>query len=86
MERQWFRAKSYGWGWTPSTWQGWVITFIYAAIVAAFALVFLRPNFGMAGWIEFGAAIVVASALLIGICYLTGEKPRWQWGDKSGQR
>ena len=21
----WFRAKSYGWGWTPITWQGWAV-------------------------------------------------------------
>ena len=31
----WFRRKKYGWGWTPSTWQGWtVVGFILLVGVA----------------------------------------------------
>jgi hypothetical protein len=26
----WFKAKNYGWGWYPITWQGWLITGLYA--------------------------------------------------------
>ena len=34
----WFKAKRYGWGWYPSTWQGavcifiWVILFVFGII------------------------------------------------------
>jgi predicted GH43/DUF377 family glycosyl hydrolase len=21
----WFRAKEYGWGWYPATWEGWLV-------------------------------------------------------------
>ncbi len=29
--KYWFKAKNYGWGWYPATWQGWLILagFIY---------------------------------------------------------
>jgi hypothetical protein len=26
-EKLWFRAKRYGWGWTPTSWQGWLVMF-----------------------------------------------------------
>ena len=25
----WFKAKMFGWGWYPITWQGWLITILY---------------------------------------------------------
>jgi hypothetical protein len=25
-ERHWFRPKSFGYGWTPITWEGWALT------------------------------------------------------------
>lgn len=24
----WFKAKNYGWGWYPVTWEGWTVTII----------------------------------------------------------
>lgn len=34
----WFKRKLYGWGWTPATWQGWIITCIYIGLVILLAL------------------------------------------------
>ena len=32
--KYWFPAKRYGWGWgTPTTWQGWAVFLVYAALV-----------------------------------------------------
>ncbi len=25
-DRPWFKRKTYGWGWTPVSWQGWLVT------------------------------------------------------------
>lgn len=33
MAKPWFRPKQYGWGFTPQTWQGWVITVVVVAAV-----------------------------------------------------
>ena len=35
---RWFRRKRWGYGWTPCTWQGWVVMAVFTAGVAAAAL------------------------------------------------
>ncbi|QDU93165.1 hypothetical protein [Lignipirellula cremea] len=32
---EWFRPKTFGWGLTPITRQGWIYTFAWAAVLAA---------------------------------------------------
>lgn len=83
----WFRAKWYGWGWYPSSWQGWLVTLVFALLLA----------FSVAGfdtWVAsgpepseeaVGAALFLLWVLLLvislmRICLATGEKPGWQWG------
>ena len=38
-ERPWFRARESGMGWTPVTWQGWLVTLASAAVAVAVNLV-----------------------------------------------
>jgi hypothetical protein len=71
---RWFAMKRYGWGWTPCTWQGWLILCVSLAIF----VVWILP-LDATSW-QFWTAVVVWSVALIGICALTGEKPRWRWG------
>ena len=33
--RDWFRRKHVGYGFTPQTWQGWLITFLPIIIIIA---------------------------------------------------
>lgn len=66
----WFKRKLYGWGWTPAKWQGWLIIALYILIII-FSV--YREDF---------ITIIIATILLIYICYKKGEKPRWQWGIK----
>jgi len=88
----WFRAKRYGWGWYPSTWQGWGITLLF---LCGYLLLFTM----FMGWLgtatklhavayrefslsflEFIGSGAILSFLLIKICTKYGEKPRWRWG------
>jgi hypothetical protein len=74
-EQYWFKRKVYGWGWTPATWQGWLTLAIFLVLMvlnASRASDELRASF----FLETAGLL----ALLIAICYLTGESPRWQWG------
>ncbi len=32
---QWFGPKSFGWGWTPVTWEGWVVVLGIVVVIAA---------------------------------------------------
>jgi len=76
MNKIWFRRKLYGWGWTPVTWEGWVVILVWVVFF----------TFGMAKmdheWLKNLIVIFFMTGLLIYICYKKGEKPRWQWGKR----
>jgi hypothetical protein len=75
MKTIWFKAKKYGWGWYPATWEGWAITLGYVAIVTAGY--FVTNSSPLMHVFAF-----VLTVLLIVVCYKTGETPQWRWGDK----
>jgi len=78
-QRYWFPAKRYGWGWGfPTAWPGWLVLALYLLFAIAGAIVIVpaeRP-------VRFVAYVLVLSALLTLVCWLTGEPPRWRWGGR----
>lgn len=72
----WFPAKRHGWGWSlPNTWQGWLVIFVYVAVVGAlvyFVIPSGRP-------LLFYCCLVIATALLALTFFLKGEPPNWHW-------
>ena len=79
----WFKAKRYGFGWTPSSWQGWGILVMY--IFADISNVIFANNHSDSisdFLIQFFPQLFILTVFLIIICYTTGEKPRWRWGRK----
>lgn len=90
MKKLWFRAKRYGWGWYPVSWQGWVVTILYAFVLAL--SVGRASNYALEHAPD-GLSLVAPLALhilwiafligtLIAICYKTGEEPGWSWGQE----
>jgi len=73
----WFKRKRYGYGWTPVTWQGWMFTIIW--VIALYFVVTKIDH----GWFKNLIVLVVMTGILFLVCYKKGEKPRWQWGEKS---
>ncbi len=73
----WFRAKHYGYGWYPSTWQGWMVILIWAIF---FTLSVIKMN--DQEWLKNLLFIFLMTAILIWICYKKGEKPGWRWENK----
>lgn len=74
----WFPAKRYGWGWgVPIAWQGWVVLLAYFAALAIAGWLFLPLQRAM-----FIVVAAIATVLLIFVCWLKGEKPRWRWGGR----
>lgn len=90
----WFKAKRYGWGWYPVTWQGYLLTL-------GFTLGYVFLMFSFMGWmgaaleaggadyrgaslaiLEFLGAFALLTWGMIALCYRYGERPRWRWGDK----
>ena len=77
----WFPAKRYGWGWgLPSSWQGWVVLATFIGLLGVGFGVF-PPNKELALYLAY---VALLSALLIAICWLKGEPPRWRWGTRDG--
>ena len=81
--KYWFPAKRYGWGWGfPSTWQGWVVLLTYLALILGGIPMLQAPK----GSLVYIACVSVLTAALIAICWITGEPPRWRWGERDERR
>jgi len=91
VRKLWFRAKTYGWGWFPISWQGWAITALYALLFSFSSIVFFgwlgaasEASVGtrdlIFGILEFLVVIALLSYSLYRICSKWGEEPRWRWG------
>lgn len=79
--RIWFKAKRYGWGWYPVTWQGWLVIGIYVFVnTYTFLQVDEISLTATDSLINFFLPCIFFLSVLLTICYLTGEKPRWRWG------
>lgn len=79
----WFRRKTYGWGWTPITWEGWLVTAI--AIAIPFLVKFLANYVGADRDAQHFYTYATVPVIFMGltlICFRYGEKPKWQWGVK----
>ena len=77
----WFKAKRYGSGWYPATWEGWLVTLLYVVLMVTVAAAVdetAQPRNATVAVVVM-TWIVLTAALLV-ICYATGEKPRWRWG------
>ena len=79
-EGYWFKRKLFGWGWTPATWQGWLVTLIYAALVIGFALTINEGSPPREVMSTFILPVVLLTIVFIRIAVRTGEKPKWEWG------
>ena len=73
----WFKAKKYGYGWYPATWQGWTIMVFWLVYVLLKVADFAKdvsisdePVGEMIG--VFGLDILMVTALFLVICYLSG--------------
>ena len=83
MKTIWFKRKRYGWGWTPCTWQGWLLTVAYVVLmIYLFRTIDSTSHSGSDTLIGFSLPFISFTFLFILICYKTGESPRWQWGER----
>ncbi len=76
-KKLWFRRKLYGWGWTPSTWEGWVVLLVWAVIFVSIVSK-VNDHEGINNIVF----VFISVLVLLFVCYKKGEKPRWQWGKR----
>ena len=75
--KYWFLVRSHGWGWgLPCAWQGWVVYAVALVLLASGPFIYSPFKEPVAFQIYTWAVI----AVLVLICWLKGEPPRWRWG------
>lgn len=72
----WFGKRRIGWGWTPITWQGWIITLILILIILVDAKYLAQTP------VLLIIVLVIATIGFIIIALLTGGKPGSELLDK----
>jgi hypothetical protein len=83
MNRYWFKRKRYGYGWTPTTWQGWGVIIGYLAVVFGGGEVVVKPNStNTQAWLYL-LSVLLASYLLITTIKDHAPTGKWRWGKKS---
>lgn len=79
-KKLWFKAKRYGWGWYPASWEGWIVTLAYVTLVTRDFIEVERFSHSASGTVaQLLPRFVIATGILIAVCYVRGEKPRWRW-------
>ncbi len=81
MARYWFRQKSFSYGATPNTWQGWLVTVVGILLTIAVVMFgpYIRDNAVRALWMAFGLPLV-----LVPFCAIAYRKTEGGWRWRSG--
>jgi len=68
--KKWFRPKAFGYGATPSSWQGWLATFLFVVAVTVAAAC-------LHGAAKFGVVAALTGAFgVLAFCKTDGA---WRW-------
>ena len=87
MSRYWFLPKTYGYGATPSTWEGWVATLVFAVVFGALTIVAANPLLvGLPADRAWRVAFGALAALALGVFMLIAAMKTdggwgWRWGE-----
>jgi hypothetical protein len=84
--RYWFRTKTFGYGASPSTWQGWAVgvAYVMALLAASIALVPLGEPVATGPAIAWGLIVVALTAATLVIAWRkTDGAWRWRWAKRN---
>ncbi len=78
----WFKARKYGYGWTPVTLEGWVTVVIYI-VVSIYAFVEVHKDYPTLKQNIIAAIPTFAfvTLILLLILYKKGEPLKWPWNN-----
>ena len=87
MARYWFKPRRYGYGATPVTWEGWILTIGVAAVIilSIVAMNLLADRSNVVAWLVWAAFIAAVAFLMFHISrQRTDGEWRWRWGQRAG--
>jgi hypothetical protein len=80
----WFKRRRYGWGWTPATRHGWLITGVYLfCLVGGAVAITGSPGQGtpLGNGIYF-VLFLLMTVVFLAACIRHSPPPKWRWGRK----
>ena len=84
MTQYWFRPKRYGYGATPTSWEGWAVTLgvVAVVLVSILAMKALVGRSDFAAWIIWAVGIAAVTFWFVRLArrHTEGEW-RWRWGE-----
>ena len=84
MTEYWFKPKRYGYGATPTTWQGWALTLgTVAAMVAVSLYLQLNERHDWALAVVLGFDALALAFLFVVSRRKTDGEWRWRWGNSN---
>lgn len=82
-KRYWFVRKTYGYGWVPGTWEGWLVLGVYTGgLISIIMNIDHAPLANGGELVDFLLPALLFTVALLLITVIKGEKPRWQWGEQ----
>jgi hypothetical protein len=82
MHEFWFKPKTYGYGATPTTWEGWLVVAIYVAALLACVLAVAVRGKTPGSFAVAGVVVAVVTAAMVWISAIKTDGPwRWHWGN-----
>lgn len=85
MNRYWFRPRSYGWGFTPISYEGWIATFALIGMIVLSAErngIRTQSSAGLAGFLFDMVILTIVSYKVFRP--RTKGKLRFRWGKYKG--
>ena len=79
MTTYWFKPKRYGYGATPTTWQGWAMTLGTVFVMVAVSLYLRLTEQNLWALLAFNVLALVTLAVISR--NKTDGEWRWRWGD-----
>lgn len=84
--KYWFKRKRYGYGWTPSSKEGWLLIVVYLAVVIFGGFIFSNKlgSEDMFYTIAYSIFVITSTTILLLITVRKAPKGKWRWGWKEG--
>jgi hypothetical protein len=77
----WFKPKTFGYGATPTTWEGWAVVAVYGVVILACVVAMLVRKESFSTFASSMAVIAVATIALIAVSL---QKTDGAWGWNAG--
>jgi hypothetical protein len=79
----WFRPKTFGYGATPTTWQGWAVVGVYSLLIVGCIVAMNLRKESLPIFASSIAIIVVATVVMIAV---SAQKTDGAWGWNAGAK